>query len=408
MYLMTRLPVSSPAKRAKRGRPMRPVELTPEQHQELVRARETHAKAYVRERAAALLKIAAGTSAPQVARSGLLRPRVPGTVYSWLQRYREGGLPGLLVRKGRGRKPAFSPVHAAAPAAKEGLLRLVRRDPRTLGVDRTRWRLADLLDQCAEWNVTTVGGLSGLLSRLGISYQRGRDYVHSPDPDYQGKIAAIAALREQSQTSAGREVVLYLDELTYYRQPSLASTWEARGAVQPRACRSYRANTPTRVIATLDPADGRVVAWQGSKIGIDQQVRFYQQVREAYPQAERLHVILDNWPVHFHPDVLLALEPQESPWPRYVPGHWSTEPSARARKRWGELGLPIQLVPLPTYASWENPIEKLWRCGKQELIHLHGLADRLEDLRRAFLAFLARFAGGSQALLRYVGLLKPA
>ncbi len=283
----------------------------------------------------------------------------------------------------------------------------MRRDPRQFGIDRSRWRLADLLAQCSAWEVTTISGLAGLLARLGISYQRGRDYVHSPDPDYRDKMAEIAALLAQSRACTGRLVALYLDELTYYRQPTLAAAWEARNEAQPRAERSYRANTPTRVIATLDPADGRVVAWQGSRIGIPQVVRFFQQVRGAYPAAERFHIILDNWPIHFHPDVLVALEPQQSPWPRYVPGNWPREPSPQASKRWGGLNLPLQLLPLPTYASWENPIEKLWRHGKQEVLHLHRLADQLEELRRTFWEFLAGFASGSQALLRYVGLLVP-
>jgi transposase len=295
-------------------------------------------------------------------------------------------------------------VHPASPTAKEALLRLVRRDPRQWGYDRTRWRLADLLAECSGWQVETSSGMAGILRRLGISYQRGRHYVHSPDPDYADKMTYIQALLAQSRACTERLVALYLDEFTYYRQPTLAAAWEARNEAQPRARRSHRADTPTRVIATLDPWNGRVVAWQGSRVGIPQLVRFYQQVREAYPEAERFHIILDNWPVHFHPEVLVALEPQASPWPRYLPRHWPTEPSPAARKRWGGLHLPLQLVPLPTYASWENPIEKLWRLGRQEVLHLHRLADRLDDLRRRFLGFLQSFECGSQALLHYVGL----
>jgi hypothetical protein len=119
-----------------------------------------------------------------------------------------------------------------------------------LGYDRTRWRLADLLEQCSEWRVSTHRGLAGILERLGISYQRGRDYVHSPDPHYQEKLAYIEALLAQSRANTGRWVALYLDELTYYRQPTLARAWEARNAAQPRAERSHRASTPTRVIGT--------------------------------------------------------------------------------------------------------------------------------------------------------------
>ena len=47
--------------------------------------------------------------------------------------------------------------------------------------------------------------------------------------------------------------------------------------------------------------------------------------------------------------------------------------------RWGGWQLPIQLVPLPTYASWCNPIEKLWRQLRQELLHLHRFADRFRS-----------------------------
>lgn len=75
----------------------------------LVRLRDTAPKAYLRERAAALLKVADGHPAAQVARDGLLRARDPDTLYTWLNRYRDEGEAGLTIRPGRGRKPAFSP-----------------------------------------------------------------------------------------------------------------------------------------------------------------------------------------------------------------------------------------------------------------------------------------------------------
>jgi transposase len=83
--------------------------LSPAARDELVRLRDTAAKAYLRERAAALLKIADGIPAAQVARTGLLRPRQPDTVYRWVHRYQDEGIAGLDDRPGRGRKPAFSP-----------------------------------------------------------------------------------------------------------------------------------------------------------------------------------------------------------------------------------------------------------------------------------------------------------
>ena len=73
-------------------------------------------------------------------------------------------------------------------------------------------------------------------------------------------------------------------------------------------------------------------------------------------------------------------------------------------RKWGHLQLPIQAVPLPTYASWLNPIEKLWRFLKQEVLHMHRLANDLTGLRGEIDRFLDQFALGSDQLLRYVGL----
>lgn len=85
------------------------LELTAEQRAELEQVRDHHPKPYVRERAAALLKIADGQTAGQVARQGLLKERYKRTVKKWLKRYQSDGLGGLMIRGGRGRKPAFSP-----------------------------------------------------------------------------------------------------------------------------------------------------------------------------------------------------------------------------------------------------------------------------------------------------------
>jgi transposase len=85
------------------------LELTGEQVVELTDARNHHEKAYVRERAAAILKVGQGQTIKEVAHRGLLRKRKEHAVKEWIVRYLQGGIAGLLVRSGRGRKPAFSP-----------------------------------------------------------------------------------------------------------------------------------------------------------------------------------------------------------------------------------------------------------------------------------------------------------
>ncbi len=83
--------------------------LTEEQRVELERLRDRAPQPYIRERAAALLKVADGQSVYQVARHGLLRRRKPDTVAEWVRRYKQEGIQGLYIREGRGRKPAFFP-----------------------------------------------------------------------------------------------------------------------------------------------------------------------------------------------------------------------------------------------------------------------------------------------------------
>lgn len=171
-------------------------------------------------------------------------------------------------------------------------------------------------------------------------------------------------------------VMLFSDELTYYRQPSLAPAYHARGKTQPLAIQVAGYNTKTRLVAVLNALTGQVTYLQKSKIGIEALVTFYAQVRATYPNAKKIYLVQDNWPVHLLAAPMQALHDNH-----------------------------ITLLLLPTYASWLNPIEKLWRWLKQEVLHLHRFADCLNSLRQLVLDFLDQFKSGSEALLHYVGLL---
>jgi hypothetical protein len=83
--------------------------MTEKEQQQLQSYRDRHPLPYVRERAAALLQVAAGHSAATVAATKLFRVRDHETVATWVRRYQADGLAGLLIQAGRGRKPAFSP-----------------------------------------------------------------------------------------------------------------------------------------------------------------------------------------------------------------------------------------------------------------------------------------------------------
>lgn len=278
---------------------------------------------------------------------------------------------------------------------------MLHREPAQFGYLQSRWTLARLLQTCEWLRLTSLGGLSQLLRRLSISYQRARSYIHSPDAFYSEKLSLIELAKLRAKYDPEQYVFLYLDEMTYYRQPSLSWAYAAQGGPQPRAYWSTRTNTHFRIVAALNALTGQVTYRQRSRTSVAQLSAFYADLRSTYPDVETIYVAQDNWPVHFHPDVLARLEAQTWPYPHNVPANWPRTASPRAVQD----DLPIQILCLPTYASWCNPIEKLWRWLKQALIHLHRLSHQWQELKQRVAAFLDQFERGSTDLLHYVGLL---
>jgi hypothetical protein len=243
----------------------------------------------------------------------------------------------------------------------------------------------------------SLGGVSRLLKRLKISLKRGRLYLHSPDPAYESKLSHIELKRLRVQYQPQREVFLYLDEFTYYRQPTLAYDYEVAGHVYPLARLSYGSNPYQRVIGALNAYTGQVTYRHQAKIGVEAIADFMDELRQTYPTADTIYIALDNNPLHFHPTVLSRLQPQAFAWQAVLPPTWPTDVTPGS--------LPIVFLPLPTYASWLNPIEKLWHGLNRQVLHLHRYADDWDALQAHVTAFLDQFLAGSEALLRYVGLL---
>lgn len=91
--------------------PQRTLILTGQERADLQQVRDHDHRPYLRERAAALLKIADGLAASRVAREGLLKKRHVDTVFSWLNDYEQT----RTLRPQPARRRAFSPA-GPAPA----------------------------------------------------------------------------------------------------------------------------------------------------------------------------------------------------------------------------------------------------------------------------------------------------
>jgi putative transposase len=64
----------------------------------------------------------------------------------------------------------------------------------------------------------------------------------------------------------------------------------------------------------------------------------------------------------------------------------------------------IEVLWLPTYAPWTNPIEKLWLKLKSDLLWMHRLSHRWKELIDRVENYLQQFANGDMELLHVVGL----
>ncbi len=237
----------------------------------------------------------------------------------------------------------------------------------------SRWTLRTVRVSVAWLTGYSLSGVWRVLHACGLRWQTARARLFSPDPDYRRKVRRLHRCLRDAARHPGRVVALFLDEFGYRRWPEVAPTWGLEAAVAPRA----GTNQQWRTIGCLNALTGQVNFLDGYIVGRQQVSQFYGQITQAYPTTKRIYVIQDNWNIHTHPDVLVAL----TTWPQLCP------------------------VWLPTYAPWLNPIEKLWRWMRQDVLKMHRWVEDWPQVKQRVRDFLAQFAQGSPDLLRYVGLL---
>ena len=253
----------------------------------------------------------------------------------------------------------------------------LRQSPRDFDIDRTRWRREDLLSKgLKSVEVNNVSRWWHVFQRLDIRFREGWQHTVSPDPEATAKLRRIEQVQQKAMEQPARYVVVWLDELTVYRQPSTAPTW-SDGTQRPQNARcAADEEKKRRIVGALNILTGQVDTRYHVKIGKKQLALFYAQLRQTYPDADVIYALQDCWPVHENEDVLLAAEQQQ-----------------------------VEPVFLPTYSSWRNPIEKLWRWLKQDVIHMHPWANQWDRLKQEARRFLKQFEQPNQRSLSYTGLL---
>src|SRR5215467_11857873 len=166
-----------------------------------------------------------------------------------------------------GASPVFPPVHHDIETAAPDLQGRLYRSPRLYGLEQSRWRLQALQNQ-VDWLCHTplgkpmsLPGICKLLRRLGVTYKRGRAHLHSPDLLYNQKMAYIRSLHELNRTDPERYVLLYEDEVTYYRCAVVNRGWAGIGQrMALKVKQGARYNSVRRIAGCLNVCTGQLIS----------------------------------------------------------------------------------------------------------------------------------------------------
>ena len=170
-------------------------------------------------------------------------------------------------------------------------------------------------------------------------------------------------------------VTIYTDECSAYRRPILSQMWFPF-AQKPKVFGGFRMNIPGRIIGGVNSVSGDLTFRIVKKTTVNELIKYYTMLPAHYPKAEKIFVILDNWPVHFHDKVLKAIEKYPT----------------------------IEFIPLPTYAPWLNKIERLWLFMKKKISHMHPYGDSLKKHMNAIENVLTSLNDRKDFIIKYLGL----
>jgi len=277
------------------------------------------------------------------------------TVYRVAKRFRQHGEVGLLDRRSDNGPGKLSRSYL------EVLDTVVRGSPQQHGYHRPTWTrelLRLVLLQKTQISVH-VATLSRALKRIRARRGRPRPTVGCPwsKARKQRRLAYLRRLIEDLPTD---EVAVYEDEVDIHLNPKIGLDWMGHG--QQKEVLTPGQNHKRYLAGALDVRSREVIWVEGDRKDSWLFVQLLGQLYHHYPQARRIHVILDNYGIHDSQLVAWALL---------------------------EAGGRIRLHPLPPYCPEHNKIERVWQDLHAEVTRNHTCPD-LDDLMIEVRLYLLR------------------
>jgi len=262
------------------------------------------------------------------------------TVGTWRNRFAAGRLAGIEQDAPRGGRPA----------TQRGLLEaeIIRKTTQETPPHATQWSTRSL--------AKVLGCSDTLVHRVwrdhGLKPHRVKSFKVSNDPLFAEKLVDVVALYLNPPEHA---IVLSCDEKSQIQ--ALDRTQKSLplfpGRLKTRT-HDYKRNGTTTLFAAMDLAEGKIVAECMPRNRHQEWLKFLQKIDAETPPELDLHLIVDNYATHKHPNVLKWLKKH----PRF------------------------HIHFTPTSSSWLNVIERWFRDITQNRIR-NGAFRSVRELEQA-------------------------
>ena len=278
--------------------------------------REHHTPQRLALRARTILLAAEGVSNSEIAEElGVSRP----TVLDWRKRFVEDGVNALIeIRPGRGRKAEITPRQIEA---------IVEATLHTRPQGATHWSCRTLA-KAQGVSATTV---QRIWDAHGLQPHRVKTFKLSRDRQFVNKLTDIVGLYLNPPDKA---VVLCVDEKSQIQaldrtQPGLPLKRGRCGTFT----HDYKRHGTTTLFAALNVLEGTVIGECYQRHRHQEFLKFLRRLNREFPKSKTLHLIVDNYGTHKHPNV----------------------------RKWLEAHPRFQLHFTPTSSSWLNLVERWFR-----------------------------------------------
>ena len=175
---------------------------------------------------------------------------------------------------------------------------------------------------------------------------RPKPTVHCPW-EKRAKQRRLRGIRQVLENLPANEVALYEDEVDIHLNPKIGLDWMVRG--QQKEVLTPGQNVKRYLAGALDAETGELIWVEGEKKNSLLFIHLLWALTQHYPDAKRIHVILDNYSIHHTGQVKQSL---------------LTEQGSR-----------LKLHFLPPYCPDHNKIEQTWQDLHANVTRNHTCRD---------------------------------